>query len=145
MKTGPQAVNVLLHTNGAELGAIAQHAKYLARVRDSILAVMPDSAATHIHVAAVDHKRVLLYTDNAGWATRLRYAEPALRRTLAQRMRLHTDRIITRVRPELAPREPVRVERHISPANREHMQRVAAYIDHPELARTLSRLAQHGS
>lgn len=145
MNTGPQAIHILLHTNGAELGTIAQHAKYLARVRDAILMVMPDSAAAHIHVAAVDHQRVLLHTDSAGWATRLRYAEPALRRTLAQRMRLHCDRIVTRVRPDLAPRERARVERSISPANREHMQRVAAYIDHPELAQTLARLAQHGN
>lgn len=144
MTTGPQAVNILLHANDAELGAVARHARYLARVRQVVADAAPSGAAAHIHVAAVDAKRLLVHTDSAGWATRLRYADPAIRRALAQRLRLHTDTIVTRVRPDLARPERVCVQREISSANREHMRRVAEHIDHPELARTLLRLARQG-
>lgn len=144
MTSGPQAVNILLHTNDAGLGAVARHARYLARVRQVVAGAAPASAAAHIHVAAIDARRLLLHTDSAGWATRLRYAEPAIRRALAQRLRLHTDTIVTRVRPELAQPERACVKREISSANREHMRRVAEHIDHPELAQTLLRLARQG-
>lgn len=144
MSSGPRPVKSLLHTVDAELGSIVRHAGHLRRVRDAILTALPPAAAAHVHVATVDTQRLLLHVDSAGWATRLRYAEPAIRHALAQRLRLHVDKMVTRVRPELAPAPRARIKRQISAANRGHMRQVAGYIDHPELAQMLLRLAEQG-
>lgn len=141
MTPAPRSVTSLLHTADSELGAIARRAGYLATVRRVVLDALPADAAAHVHVAAVDSNRLLLHTESAGWATRLRYTEPAIQRALAQRLRLHADRVIIRVRPDLAPPARRRIKRHISAANREHMRQMADYIDNPELARVLLRLA----
>src|SRR5690625_1595173 len=99
MGSGPRPLKSLLHTVDAELGSIVRHAAHLRRVREAVLTALPAQAGDHVHVASVDPGRLLLHVDSAGWATRLRYAEPAMRHALAQRMRLHVDHIITRVRP----------------------------------------------
>lgn len=134
-------IKSLLHAVDGELGAIVRQAGQLEALRKVVLEVLPETAADHVHVAGLDHGRLLMHVDSAGWATRLRYAEPSIRRALAQRLRLHADNIVTRVRPALAQATRPVVERRISAANRDHMRRVAAYIDHPRLAQTLLRLA----
>lgn len=143
MSSGQQSVRSLLYSIDGEFGAILRHSGYLAKVRGVVLDVLPGSAAAHVHVASVANGRLLLHVDSAGWATRLRYAEPSIQRALAQRLRLHTDKVVVRTRPDLAQSAPQRTERRISAANREHIRRVAEYIDHPALAQTLQRLARH--
>lgn len=145
MNSTPQPIKSLLHGLDDPFGSIVKQARQLDTVRSTVLEALPDHAAAHIHVAAVDNARLVLHTDNAGWATRLRYAEPSIRRALAQRLRLHTDRVVTRVRPGLAPAATPRRQRRISTANREHMRRVSGHIDNPELAHTLQRLADRTS
>jgi|SRR5699024_7359655 len=145
MSSGPKPLKSLLHAVDAELGSIVRHAEHLRRVRAVVLTALPAQAGSHIHVAAVDPGRMLLHVDSAGWATRLRYAEPAIRQALAQRMRLHIDNITTRVRPQLAPTPRRLVQRRISADNRSHMHQIAAYIDHPELAQSLHRLADQSA
>lgn len=134
-------IKSLLRNVDGELGAIVRQAGHLGALRKIVLEVLPETASDHVHVAGLDHGRLLVHVDGAGWATRLRYAEPSIRRALAQRLRLHADDIVTRVRPALAQAARPPVERRISAANRNHMRRVAAHIDHPGLAQTLLRLA----
>ncbi|HLQ85274.1 MAG TPA: DciA family protein [Salinisphaeraceae bacterium] len=143
MNSRPRPVKSLLYMMDAELGAVVRRAGYLDSVRQAVLAALPQNAAEHVHVADVDRQQLLLVTDSAGWATRLRYAAPSIQRALAQRMRLHVEAVAARVRPMLARQEKKRVPRHISAANRAHMRGVADHIEHAGLAQALRRLADH--
>lgn len=145
MAATPQSVKTLLHSVDSELGTIVRQARYLGTVRNVILEVLPGNAAEHVHVADIDGHRLVLHTDSASWATRLRYSEPGICRALAQRLRVHTDKIVTRVRPDLARPEPGTSRRYISAHNCGHMRQVADYIDDPELARSLQRLADRAT
>lgn len=141
MNSGPRPVNNLLHTASSDFGLVVRHAQYLRRLQNTVICALPEAAATHVHVAGLHDTQLLIHTDNTGWATRLRYAEPGIRRALAQRMRLHVDRIRVRVRPGLAQSQTLPVERHISTANRDYMRSVAGYIGDTDLARALLALA----
>src|SRR5699024_8536684 len=141
MNPGPQPLRTLLHTLNADLGTLLRHAEYLQAVRKAVTDVLPEAAADHIHVAAIDRQQLVLHTDSTGWATRLRYAEALIQRGLAQRMRLQIERVLIRVRPALARTEAEPVERHISNAKRDYMRRIADYVDDAELARALLALA----
>lgn len=141
MQPGPRRLESLLYTLNAELGTILRHADYLQRIREAMADVLPATAAAHIHVAAVDDRHLLVHTDSTGWATRLRYAEPAIRRALAQRLRLYVETVRIRVRPALTPPAAQPVERRISGANRDYIRRIAGYIDDEDLARALHALA----
>jgi len=144
MPSGPRPVNNLLHTAGSDFGLIVRHAQYLRRLKNTIVSILPEAAATHVHVAGLHGTLLLLHTDNTGWATRLRYAEPGIRRALAQQLRLQVDSIRVRVRPDLVATETPPVARHISSANRDYMRNVARHIDDGQLARALQALAAAG-
>lgn len=144
MNSSPRSIKTLLHTVNPELGVILRHAEHLRRVRTAVIKALPDAAADHIHVADISPQQLILHTDNTGWATRLRYAEPAIRRILAQCLRLHVEHIKVRVRPSLARPTSTPVERQISRANRDYIKRVAGYIDDAELTRALLALATQG-
>jgi len=135
----------LLDADQGALGGIARHARRLERVRRAILAALPGNAAPHLQVAAVDAQRLLLHVDSTAWATRLRYAVPAMRRQLAQQLRLHVETIRIQVRTSPITPHSASVIRHISATNRRHIQRVAKHVDDPALARALQRLADHAA
>lgn len=145
MHSGPRPVNNLLHTASSDFGLVVRHAQYLRRLQDTVISALPEAAAAHTHVAGMHGTQLLIHTDNTGWATRLRYAEPGIRRALAQRLRLHVDRVRVRVRPELAQTQTLAVARHISTANRDYMRSVAHHIGDTELARALLALADAGT
>lgn len=141
MRPGPQPVKTLLHTIDSDLRLTLRQAEYLLAVRTAVIGMLPDAAAEHVHVASVHAQQLAVHTDNTGWATRLRYAEPAIKRALAQQLRLHVDSVCVRVRPALARSPATPVQRRISDANRDYMHRVADYIDNTELAGALMSLA----
>lgn len=145
MNSGPKPITNLLHTAHSELGMILRQAEYLRRVAAAVITALPAAAADHVHVASVDNRCLVVHTDNTGWATRLRYAEPAIRRALAQRLRLHVDTLRVRVRPQLATVPTPPVIRYISPANCDYMRRVADHIDDATLAQALRALANQGA
>src|SRR5699024_10153194 len=118
-----------LHLATTEVSAVIRQARHLAAIHRTVLDALPEQAAAHVHVAGMDSQRLILHVDSAAWATRLRSAEPQIRRKLAQQMRLHAETTQVRVRPGLAPGKPRRVKRHISASNRTHIGSIARHVD----------------
>lgn len=145
MGTTPQSIQSLLHIATPEIADVLGRARFLARMRAALLDVLPDAIAAHLQVAAYEGYVLRLHVTNAAWATRLRYMDIALKRALAQRMRLQVDRIDVKVRPVRLDLSagPVR-PRYLSPAARAHIEQTARYIDDVALAGALERLAAAG-
>lgn len=144
MGTTPRSIQSLLHTATPDIADMIDRARFLERMRTSILAILPDAAVPHVRVAAYDNYRLRLHVDNGGWATRLRYMQAAIIQALAQRMRLHVEHVEIRVRPTAHPPAPAAQPRIISDTARLHIRRSARYIDHKALAEALERLAESG-
>lgn len=145
MGSTPQTIQSLLHAASPDLAQIIGRTHFLARMRAALLEILPDAAASQVHVAGYDDRCLTLYVASAAWATRLRYMEQDLCRALAQRMRLQVDRVQIRVRPMMAGQSRTKPRpRFLSAASRQQLERSAAYIDAPELAEALRRLASAG-
>ncbi|MES1940370.1 hypothetical protein T5B8_09009 [Salinisphaera sp. T5B8] len=146
MGTTPRSIQSLLHTATPDIADLIGRARFLERMRAAILEILPDAAGPHLRVAAYDHYRLRLHVTNGGWATRLRYMQPAIIQALAQRMRVHVDDLQIRVRPDNPDRQAATARpRPISAANRAHITQIAAYVTDASLADALARLARSGT
>lgn len=144
MGTIPRSIQSLLHTATPDIADLIGRARFLERMRASILEILPDTAGQHVRVAAYDNYRLRLHVSHGAWATRLRYMQPAIIQALAQRMRLHIDKVEIKVRPAIDPAAPAPTPRYISDDARAHLKRSAHYIGDAELAAALERLAGAG-
>lgn len=144
MGTTPQSIQSLLHTATPDIADLIGRARFLERMRQSILEILPEAAGPHVRVAAYEGYRLRLHVTHGGWATRLRYMQPAIAQALAQRMRLNIEGVDIKVRPDPMPVAPPVVARVISERARAHLRQTAHYIGDPELATALERLAAAG-
>ncbi|MES1948749.1 hypothetical protein C84B14_15446 [Salinisphaera sp. C84B14] len=144
MGTTPQSIQSLLHTATPDIADLIGRARFLERMRQSLLEILPEAAGPHVRVAAYEGYRLRLHVTHAGWATRLRYMQPAIVQALAQRMRLHIEGVEIKVRPDLTPAPPPEAVRTISDTARAHLRRSASYIADKQLADALARLAEAG-
>lgn len=144
MGTTPRSIQSLFHTATPDIADLIGRARFLERMRASILEILPDAAGAHVRVAAYGNYRLRLHVSNGAWATRLRYMQPAIIQALAQRMRLHVVNVDVKVRPDPHPPAVPAPARLISDAARVHIRRTAHYIEGRELAEALERLAGAG-
>jgi hypothetical protein len=144
MGTTPRSIQSLLHTATPDIADLIGRARFLERMRQSILEILPEAAAPHVHVAAYEGYRLRLHVTHGGWATRLRYMQPAIVQALAQRMRLNIEGVDIKVRPDPTPAAPPAVARVISERTRAHLRQTAHYIGDRDLATALERLAAAG-
>lgn len=108
-------------------------------------AALPHAAAGHVRVADCSQGRLLLLTNSGTWATRIRYQQRPIARSLAQRLRIDVSDLEVRVRPLPATTSEPAAPRYLSPAARRLIDDCAGYVeDNPELARALRRLAASG-
>lgn len=140
----PRSIQSLLHTATPDIADVLGRARFLERIRRSLLEILPPPAAPHVHVAAYDSYRLCLHVTHASWATRLRYMQPAIARALAQRLRLQVDSLEVRVRPPRMQTEAPSQARVVSRVSRHHIRQTAAFINDPELAAAMNRLAAAG-
>jgi len=144
MGTSPRSIQSLLHTATPDIADLLGYVRFLGRIREALLEVLPAQAAPCIQVGAYDNYRLRLHVDNASWATRLRYMKPVIAQALAQRMQLHIESVDIKVRSVRMEATPVPRARPMSDASRTHIRRTATYIDDSALADALNRLAVAG-
>ncbi|MDA3919289.1 MAG: DUF721 domain-containing protein [Salinisphaera sp.] len=134
-----------MHIASPEVANILGRARFLARIRAALLEVLPENIAPHMQVAGYDDYHLRLHVSNAAWATRLRYMEANLRQALAQRMRLHIDRVEVKVRAVgLGPFGTAPQPRLMTAGTRAHIEMTARYIQDQPLANAMRRLAAAG-
>lgn len=144
MGTTPRSIQSLLHTATPDMAALIARARFLDRMRAAILTILPESAAPHVRVAAYEHYRLRLHVSNGGWATRLRYMQPAIVQALARHMRVHIEAVEIKVRPGVNTTPPTVNPRFMSMQTRAHLRQTARYIDDAALAEALDRLSRAG-
>lgn len=142
MRKPPRSVHNLLRSPPPALASVLRKAAYLQEIEGIVHDGLPPEARRGVRVAACDDERLLLHVDGAGWATRLRYQQNAIRRELARRLRRHVERVEIRVRPvdEIAP--PQAPPRRLSDDARRRLEGAARCVESPELAAALTKLAR---
>lgn len=117
-----------------------------ARVLDVVQCALGGEVGPHCIHAALEGERLGLSTDGPVWASRLRFAVPALLEALRAQ---GTQAVEVRVRvvPGSAPRRQTGIAGariRLSQATVAHLREAAAGMDDPEVAAALLRLARAG-
>lgn len=142
MKKPPRSVRNFLRSPPPALASVIRKVAFLQEVEGIVHDGLPPEARRGVRVAACDDHRLVLLVDNAGWATRLRYQQDAIRRNLARRLRRHVERIDIRVRPVDVPAAPERAPRTLSDGARRRIEGAARCVGDAKLAAALRRLAR---
>ena len=126
------------------LRQLAQSVEMLEQTRRIVQSVLPLSLHAHILGVSLTPEAVILLTDGAPWATRLRFQAPAIRQALQAHF---PHRYIGPVRikiqpPETSPEPAFQPPPAVSPAIRQQAVTLARDISEPTLQQKLSRLLE---
>ena len=69
---------------GSALSQIVQQARAIAAADEALQSVLPAELAPHCHVINLRAETLIVATDSAAWATRLRYLAPSVLESLHQ-------------------------------------------------------------
>ncbi len=97
----PKSITTCFHSN--LLQGIVAKARQLAALDKALFEVLPKEMAPHCRVMNVTEQSLIVETDSATWATRLRLESETVIRQLAHRQFNFIKRIECRVRPAFNP------------------------------------------
>jgi len=98
MPRKPRTLSELLSDSHSPLGKLAAGAAQRVSLRQHVADCLPADLAPHVSGANLRDDTLVLITDSAAWAPRLRYAGPALRELLVQRHAIHARKVTVKVR-----------------------------------------------
>lgn len=125
----------------ANLANLLRTAQSLRRATQSMRSVLDPVFLEHCAVARLETQRVVVVTDGAVWASRMRYLVPQLRRHFAHYLGT-VDTPDVEIKVHSTPiAAPTREARPLSAASRESIGRSAAAMPPGRLRETLERLA----
>ena len=113
-------------------------------LRETARAALPDELAEQVVGVSLDGETLIVQTEQAVWATRLRYAAPQLLAAFADAFpHLRLSRCKVRISP--LPRPQPTPKRHAAPPPPEaiaEMETLSRMMEHERLAQRLRNLAQ---
>ena len=139
----PASLRHILQHPSAGLKRCMHHAQLLNNLSAVVLPLLPKPLARHCQIVNWRNGVLIMGTDSAVWATRLRYLKPKIIHRLQRHPALQSIKdIMIRVQPTPPPfrtKRSFRVE--MSPATAGMVFRLAGEINSPELSDALQRLA----
>jgi hypothetical protein len=143
MPRQPQALIEILKA-GARTTGLLQQAQENSRRTEQLRELLPGPIALHLRATSWDRGRLVLFADSPVWASRLRFASPALLRVLSG---------VRDIRVRVLPASGSEPDPCISSAHRPRLsattaqtiRRAAAGVDDPALRTALSRLADRAT
>ncbi len=125
--------------------ALIEQAHRLQAIDILLPACIPGELVAHVRTANWRNDRLVLQTDSAAWATRLRYLLPQLQRCLQQHPQLaELQQIDLRVAPQERPANPAPQPACLSTSSAHIIDTGAETIADPALRAALKRLARRG-
>ena len=95
--TEPKQLKDLLAGN--DLSQLVRRAREAGELDARVRALLPDELASHVTGAALNEDTVVILTDSAAWASRIRFHAPELVKRLAPRYDGAINRVRVKVRP----------------------------------------------
>ncbi|HWP94809.1 MAG TPA: DciA family protein [Gammaproteobacteria bacterium] len=135
-----------LFASDRALGALAARGQGFEDLRRTVAAALPAALAGHLTGAVLAAGELVLLTDSAAWATRMRFHDALIRSVVRARHGVDVTRVTVRVQlsePPAAPR-PAFSRPQLGVEARRSLENAAASVTDPALAAALRRLARRG-
>jgi len=140
----PAAIGRFLLPESQGLGALMLRAKRLRALSHAVQTHLGAPLSTHCQVANIRGDVLVLQTDSAAWASRLRFLGPGLVAHLARAQglgKLRTTKVLVRPNEDPAPAASQR-QTGISGESAALLRNVAQSTEHPALRQALLRLSR---
>lgn len=141
----PLLLGSYLADKESHLAMLCQHVEFLADLEKKLLGHLPESLRSHCKIANFSNKTLVLHTDSAVWATRLRYCTPDILRFMQTDCKLVTLKTIRiKVKPAVhQPLQKVREKTLLSPSTSDFIRQVANSLADKDLRKSLHNIARH--
>ncbi len=144
----PTSIDKLLNSGNHGLASLITRTRQLGRFTKGLHELIGPELSPHCTIADIHQQELVLGVDKAAWATKLRFAAPALLKQLQQRFpELSTVERITiqMLQPLEDPRatSASNTPPHLSAKNAQLLKSLAQTVDNTELRAALERLARH--
>lgn len=126
---------------GGQARDLIQQARRLEAARDAMLKQLPDELRTGWHLGRLDAEALVIVTDSAARATRLRYSRMALLQSAEQSVGMRPAALTVRIAPPR--REPPKPEAaKLTPAAAGNLLQAIQGMEDGRLRQALARLAR---
>jgi hypothetical protein len=142
----PLDINSILACRTETASALYDHALRLIELQKRLRTTLPSPLNDHVTVANCKKGTLIIYTDSAAWAARLRFRVPEMLKSIneaPQEIPLQAIRI--KVRPPDAKQLLPADKLSISDDTARLLQRMAETISDPDLRASLLRLSRHNT
>jgi len=143
--------NKLKHINAvceqnSQLNHLTQRVQRLNQLNIVMQQVLPIQFSSHCHLANVTADHIIIHTDNASYASLLRFQAPVLCKTLSEHLPQPVSKLEVKVRPNITPlsiESNTTINLPIKAA--ESLQQTADSIEAGSLKTALEKLAQRSN
>jgi hypothetical protein len=141
MSKQPEQINSICQHNKI-LAKLAQHAQLIEKLNHTLHQTLPLEFSAHCRLANIKNQTLIIHTDNASFASFIRFQVPALCKTFSSHLKIPISNIEIKVRPEIAPLATAEGTTTLLPETAAiALQKTSQVIDNEELSASLDKLA----
>lgn len=143
-KKTPRTIAKVLSSRRGGLGALINQSKQHEQLKRQLSYMLPPQLGAHYQVGGIHDGTLVLITDSAAWATKLRFSAPALIRQLQPQGIKHIE-IRQRARQTNTVKPAVARKACMSPDAAKQLKSLANTLEDSKLKQALERLAEHAN
>lgn len=136
-------INRLINASGSAVGRLVKQAERLLVLETLVLNALPDDCRAYCRLASYRNGILKLQSDNAGWATNIRFQQTQIIKQLKNyRPFKEIRQVQVKVKPVYSQPRPTTKHKPISAAAARHLQEMADSFEEPQLCAALRHLAE---
>lgn len=133
-----------LLAGNSSLAALQQHAISVAKLKNALWPFLPPSLRPHCELANYRDYTLYLHANSPLWAAKARHASPQILHAARQRCKISVRKLVVRIRPAAVENREDRRPKQVIGSVSRHLKQAADWIDDPELAVIMRRIARRG-
>jgi len=102
MSKKPEQVSTVCSNNN-QLSRLSKRARYLSQLNYILQQVMPPQFSAHCQLANISEQTLIVHTDNASYASLLRFQANTLCKALSEHLTQPVTKLEVKVRPKFSP------------------------------------------
>ena len=138
----PKKINAICKKNKM-LFRLGQHAQLIERLNHTLHQTLPLKFSSHCIIANINGKTLVLHTDNASFASLIRFQVPSLCKTFSSDLDIAINHIEIKVRPKVGVATPKKKSPAPLPKTASIvLKETAVHIDNEALRASMEKLAK---
>jgi len=145
MSNKPKRIDAIYQHN-SQLNQLAKRSRKLTQLDIILQQIIPDQFVAHCHLANINEHTVIVHTDNAAYASLLRFQADTVCKTLSEHIPQMVTKLVVKVRPTYIPlqSQPPPTANKLPHNAAIALQQTADTMEPSALKTALEKLCHHG-